>query len=85
MMVACAGLVALRPFFFGPRRSPYDRPADPGWGLWLGPSILAALGLSFGLAPAAADHYLVAPMVLAVSGGADARPSGALARRRTAR
>ncbi len=68
MMVACAGLVAIRPFFLQPRRSPYDRPADPAWGLWLGPSVLAVLGLSFGLAPFAAERYLVAPMVLAVAG-----------------
>jgi multicomponent Na+:H+ antiporter subunit A len=68
MMVACAGIVALRPFFFRPRRSPKDRPADPVWGLWIGPSALAVLGLSFGLAPGAAEHYLVGPMVLAVAG-----------------
>jgi multicomponent Na+:H+ antiporter subunit A len=68
MMVACAGLVALRPFF-GPRRSPKDRPADPGWELWLGPAALAVLGLSFGLAPFAVERGLVAPMVLSVTGG----------------
>ena len=51
LMVACAAMVALRPFFFAPRRSPKDRPADPGWGLAAGPVILAALGLLFGLAP----------------------------------
>ncbi|MBA3325135.1 MAG: DUF4040 domain-containing protein [Rhodobacteraceae bacterium] len=68
MMVACAGLVALRPFFFGARHCPKDRPTDPVWGLWLGPSILAVLGLSFGLAPGAAGHYLVAPMASAAAG-----------------
>ncbi len=68
MMIACAGLVGLRPFF-GARRSPGDRPADPGWGLWLGPVVLAVLGLSFGLAPFAIERALVAPMVIAVSGG----------------
>jgi multicomponent Na+:H+ antiporter subunit A len=69
MMVACAGLVAIRPFFFRAQTSPKDRPADPGWGLWLGPVILAGLGLFFGLAPWLIEHALVAPMVLAVSGG----------------
>ncbi len=68
MMVACAGLVALRPFFGGAPLSPKDRPADPVWGLWLGPSILAVLGLAFGLAPFAIELGLVAPMTLAVSG-----------------
>lgn len=69
MMVACAGLVAIRPFFFRPQKSPKDRPADPGWELWLGPVILAGLGVLFGLAPWLAERGLVAPMVLAVSGG----------------
>jgi multicomponent Na+:H+ antiporter subunit A len=66
-MIVCAGLVGLRPFF-GTRRSPRDRPADQVWGLWLGPSILAVLGLSFGLAPGAVEHAFVAPMVEAVAG-----------------
>ena len=68
MMVACAGLVAIRPFFFGPQRCRKDRPADPVWGLWLGPSILAVLGLSAGLAPFAFERFLVAPMTLAIGG-----------------
>jgi multicomponent Na+:H+ antiporter subunit A len=68
MMVACAGLVGIRPFF-GPRRSPKDRPADPGWGLWLGPAALAVLGLAFGLAPGAAERAFVAPMTRAIWGG----------------
>ncbi len=69
MMFACAGLVAIRPFFGGPRRSPSDRPADPDWELWLGPAALAVLCLAFGLAPFAIERGLVAPMVLAVTGG----------------
>jgi multicomponent Na+:H+ antiporter subunit A len=68
MMVACAGLVAIRPFFFREQKSPKDRPADPVWGLWLGPVFLAGLGLFFGLAPGLAERFLVAPMVLAVAG-----------------
>jgi multicomponent Na+:H+ antiporter subunit A len=67
MMVACAGLVAIRPFFFREQKSPKDRPADPVWGLWLGPVFLAGLGLFFGLAPGLAERFLVAPMVLAVA------------------
>jgi multicomponent Na+:H+ antiporter subunit A len=68
MMVACAGMVALRPFLGATRRCPKDKPGDPGWGLWLGPVILAALGLVFGLFPWWIEHALVAPMVLAVGG-----------------
>ncbi len=69
LMIACAGLVALRPFFGGARRSPKDNPADPSWGLWLGPSVLAVLCLAFGLAPGAAEYGLVGPMTRAVTGG----------------
>jgi multicomponent Na+:H+ antiporter subunit A len=67
LMVACAAMVALRPFL-GPRRAPKTAPADPGWGLWLGPALLAALGLAFGLAPLPIETGLVAPTVLAVDG-----------------
>jgi multicomponent Na+:H+ antiporter subunit A len=68
LMVACAGIVALRPFFFAPQRSPRDMPADPNWGMWTGPVILASLGLLFGLFPQLIERSLVAPMVVAVSG-----------------
>ncbi len=67
LMVACAGMVALRPFY-GRRRSPRDMPADPNWGLWIGPVILAGLGLYIGLFPHWIEHALVGPMVTAVSG-----------------
>jgi multicomponent Na+:H+ antiporter subunit A len=68
LMVACAAMVAVRPFFLAPRRSPKKQPADPAWGLWLGPVILAALGLLSGVVPVLIERALVAPMVLAVSG-----------------
>ncbi len=67
LMFACAGIVTLRPFL-GRRRSPKDRPADPGWGLALGPVVLAALGLFCGLLPGAAEWALVGPMVASVTG-----------------
>jgi multicomponent Na+:H+ antiporter subunit A len=69
-MIACAGMVALRPFFGGPPRSPRDRPGDPAWGLALGPVLLAALGLACGLFPQPVEAWLVAPMVRAVAGTA---------------
>jgi multicomponent Na+:H+ antiporter subunit A len=68
MMVACAGMVALRPFLGSVQRAPKDAPYDPGWGFWIGPALLAALGLVFGLAPYFVEHSLVAPMVWAVGG-----------------
>lgn len=67
-MVICAGMVAIRPFHGGPRQSPKDQPADPGWGLWLGPVLLSALSLLFGFAPAVIGDWLVAPMVVSVTG-----------------
>ncbi len=68
LMIGCAGIVAIRPFFFRPRRSPRDLPADPAWGLWFGPAILAASGLAYGLFPGVIDHALIGPMVHAVTG-----------------
>jgi multicomponent Na+:H+ antiporter subunit A len=68
LMVACAGMVALRPFWRGVERAPKDRPADPSWELWLGPVILGGAGIVFGLVPGLVERALVAPMVLAVAG-----------------
>ncbi|HVL19854.1 MAG TPA: hydrogen gas-evolving membrane-bound hydrogenase subunit E, partial [Amaricoccus sp.] len=67
LIFACAGIVAVRPFT-GPRTCPKDRPADPGWGLALGPVVLAALGLVAGLWPGGIERALVGPMVAAVTG-----------------
>jgi multicomponent Na+:H+ antiporter subunit A len=68
LMVACAGMVAIRPFWIGPERAPKASPADPGWGLWTGPVLLAALGLAAGILPAFFEHSLVEPMVASVTG-----------------
>jgi multicomponent Na+:H+ antiporter subunit A len=68
LMIAAAGVVAIRPFYNAPRRSPKAAPSDPGWGLWLGPVVLAGMGLAAGLFPAGFEYALVAPMTLAVSG-----------------
>ncbi len=68
LMVACAGVVALRPFL-GTPRNPRERPGDPAIGLWLGPVVLAALGLVFGFLPGAIGGALVGPMTRAVTGG----------------
>ncbi len=68
LMFACACMIAFRPFFFRAQMAPKDRPADPGWGLWLGPVILAVLGIAFGVFPGWLEHHIIAPMVLAVAG-----------------
>ncbi len=68
LMVACSGMVAIRPFFFNDQQAPKNNPADPGWGLWLGPVILSGLGLLCGLFPGTIGYTLVEPMVLAVAG-----------------
>jgi multicomponent Na+:H+ antiporter subunit A len=66
-MVICAGMVAIRPFYFGERASPKDSPGDPGWGLWLGPLVLSGLSLLLGLAPALGEPIIFA-MTRAVTG-----------------
>jgi multicomponent Na+:H+ antiporter subunit A len=67
LMVAIAGIVALRPFY-GPRL-PTPRPAhDPPIRMWLGPLTLAAIGLAFGLVPPVAGKLLVEPAAAAVLG-----------------
>lgn len=71
LMVASAGLVAIRPFR-GALLAPKVAPADPGAGLWLGPVVLATLGLMFGLFPAVLEGALVGPMVRAVTGAGPA-------------
>lgn len=67
LMVACAMMIAIRPFFFSQFKAPKESPADPGWGLYTGPCVLAALGLLFGVFPGPAEYGLVGPMVEAVS------------------
>lgn len=67
LMVVAAAVVALRPFFLAPPRSPRPSPADPSAGLWLGPVVLASLGLLCGLVPLLPE-LLAAPMVGAVAG-----------------
>jgi multicomponent Na+:H+ antiporter subunit A len=69
LMVVCAGAVAIRPFMGDRMIAPKAQPADPGWGLWLGPLILAGLGIVGALLAGQFEYYLVAPMVLSVSGG----------------
>ncbi|MEL6574716.1 MAG: hydrogen gas-evolving membrane-bound hydrogenase subunit E [Pseudomonadota bacterium] len=67
MMVAVGGLVALNPFHRGPQLSP--KPAvDPPWEMWLGPMILAVLGLLFGLAAGPIGSVFVGPVASSILG-----------------
>lgn len=69
LMVAVAGIVALRPFYGQTRQTPkLPREAPPA--MWFGPALLAALGLIFGLAPALIAQSLVEPAVAAITGQA---------------
>ncbi len=68
-MVAVAGMIALGPFLGRERRSVAEHPHDPPVGMLLGPILLAAMGLAFGLAPGLISGSIVQPAVAAVTGG----------------
>lgn len=60
-MVAIAGLLALRCFFRPPPAGPvssFDGARDPSAQMWIGPLILAVLGLAFGIVPAVVRIFL---------------------------
>ena len=65
-MVVVAGVVALR-CFFGPTQAVPGTSHDPGVAMWIGPLMLALLGLLFGLVPGWASQ-LLAPAASAVAG-----------------
>ncbi len=68
MMVAAAGLVAISPFWGKTPKSP--KPAkDPSIGLWIGPMMLALMGLGFGLFPDLLAKYIVNPTVTSIAPG----------------
>lgn len=67
LMVAAAGIVAVRPFFgtaFPTPKTPHEAPVR----LWIGPLVLASLGLTFGLVPSLIGHTMVQPAVTAILG-----------------
>ena len=67
MMVAVAAVVALRPFF-GPAVETASKAHEPPFRMWLGPLVLAFLGLLFGLLPPYVGEGLVQPAVSSVQG-----------------
>ncbi len=67
LMVGVAGIVALQPFF-GERTSTPRAPAEVPFRMWVGPLLLAVMGLAFGVAPALVADTLVQPGVAAILG-----------------
>ena len=74
LMVAVAGMIALRPFWGKSAQETPHRPAEAPWLMLLGPLILALLGTFFGLAPHLLQNWLVTPIVASLLGdGAQAK------------
>ena len=67
LMVAVAGIVALRPFI-GARLATPRQPREAPLRMWIGPLLLAGLGLTFGLVPSLIAGGLVQPAVTAILG-----------------
>jgi len=67
MMVAVAGMIAIKPFL-GPATSATARAKEPPLAMWIGPAVLAACGLVFGVAPELVGSALVNPTAGALIG-----------------
>ena len=67
LMVAVAAVVAFRPFHGPPAAGPKPLREAP-LRLWIGPLVLATLGLSFGLAPSLIADIFVQPAVTSILG-----------------
>jgi multicomponent Na+:H+ antiporter subunit A len=65
LVVAVAGLVAVRPFFGALVKTP-KKPHEAPVSLWLGPVLLAVLGLVFGLFPMLAGTWILIPAMEAI-------------------
>ena len=70
LMTAVAGIIFLR-IFTGPTQNPPHRPAEAAAGMWLGPLVLGALGLIFGIFPDWVGRHLIEPAVIAFHPEAD--------------
>ncbi|MEX2963663.1 hydrogen gas-evolving membrane-bound hydrogenase subunit E [Microbulbifer sp. TYP-18] len=67
LMVAVAATLALKPFL-GPRRTQWVHITDGSPALWLGPLVLSALGVAFGLFTPLIAEGLVQPAVATILG-----------------
>jgi multicomponent Na+:H+ antiporter subunit A len=65
MFVAVAGITGVRPFIGAARATPKQAHEAPA-ALWLGPALLAVLGVVLGLAPGAVERVIVLPAASAV-------------------
>jgi multicomponent Na+:H+ antiporter subunit A len=63
--VAVAFILTIRPFF-GPFKETSKKPHDAPLSLWLGPGILALLGIAIGLFPIWISGNLIAPAVISI-------------------
>lgn len=63
--VVVAGVVGYRPFF-GKLRDYPTEPHQPDLGFWIGPALLAGLGLVVGIKPDLLESWLVAPAAAAI-------------------
>ena len=67
LMFAAAGISVLRPFTGALAKTP-QAPHEGPWAMWIGPLILGAFSLGFGLFPNTIEAWLVAPGTWAVYG-----------------
>ncbi|HBG97334.1 MAG TPA: putative monovalent cation/H+ antiporter subunit A [Rhodobacteraceae bacterium] len=71
LMLAVAGVVAIRPFWLPPGGAFPRQPRPAPWPMLTGPVILALLGATFGIYPDTLERALVAPTVAALLGSAE--------------
>jgi multicomponent Na+:H+ antiporter subunit A len=67
LFAAVAGITAIRPFYGAIRPTP-KQPHEAPPSLWLGPALLAVLGLVLGVTPGLVERLLVSPATAAVLG-----------------
>lgn len=68
LMFAVAGIVALRPFWQNRGHALPKTPYESPWQMWVGPVLLAVLGVVFGILPAPLQTTLITPTVASLLG-----------------
>ncbi len=74
MMVALAAVVAIRPVPWGPATHD-SKPHEPPLAMWIGPLVLASLGLALGIVPPYVGELLIQPAAAAIAGATERRSS----------
>ena len=67
LMVAVAVILLYKPFFGAAVKTPHA-PHEAPWRMWLGPVVMAGLGVGFGLAVSWVGDLLIQPAVRAITG-----------------